>query len=71
MTSGLVVDEFDLNLSSAGLLVSLWPIVVVVVVGTVARVIVVDKPVVGWWLYRHIYVRSLAFVHLKLDAYSD
>lgn len=49
MTSRFVLDEFNLNLAAACLLVALWfhIVVVVVVAGAVGRVVVVDERVVA------------------------
>ena len=48
MTSGLVLDELDLNLSPASLLVGLGLLVVVVIVGAdLAGVVVLDERVVA------------------------
>lgn len=47
VTSGLVLNEFDLDLASAGLLVGLWLLVVVIVVcAALASVVVLDEGVV-------------------------
>ena len=48
MASGLVLDELDLNLSSAGLLVGLGLLLIVVLVGAaVGGVMVLDERVIA------------------------
>lgn len=52
MTSGLILNEFDLDLSTASLLVRLWLIFFIVVIGTaLIGSIVVDERVIadGAW----------------------
>jgi hypothetical protein len=78
MPSGLILDELDLNLSSASLLVRLWFLLVVIVIGTaVDCVAVVDKRVIGdtWMTGMSVlrvgrvscHVHSLALAHINVE----